>query len=143
MQIDLVRQKIGRIRHVAELLSVGLPSQPEALVNDEDALHLVAFRVYLGLQEALDLASHLVADQGWGPAASLREHFEILARQGVLDARLAATLADGVKIRNLIGHAYGELDPDSDGHANGDGHANAYAEPDAEYLCRRESAAAH
>ncbi len=110
-RIDLVRDKIRRIRHVVELLERCLPDAPAALARDEDALHLVAFRVYLGLQEGIDLASHIIADEGWGPAASLREHFVILARQGVIDADIAASFGDGVKIRNLIGHAYGDVDP--------------------------------
>jgi uncharacterized protein YutE (UPF0331/DUF86 family) len=110
-QVELVREKTKRLLHVVELLAAGLPGQPQALAVSEDVLHLVAFRVYLGLQEALDLAAHVVADEGWGPAASLREHFEILARHGVLPAAVAQALADGVKVRNLIGHAYGEVDP--------------------------------
>lgn len=110
-QVELVRDKVRRLLHVGELLRTSLPDRPEALGSNEDVLHLVAFRVYLGLQEALDLASHVIADEGWGPAASLREHFEILARHGVLQPALAQALADGVKVRNLIGHAYGDVDP--------------------------------
>lgn len=41
----------------------------------------------------------------------MREHFDTLARQGVLPGELAGELAAGLKIRNLIGHAYGEVDP--------------------------------
>jgi uncharacterized protein YutE (UPF0331/DUF86 family) len=71
----------------------------------------VSFRVYLAMQEAIDLASHVLADHGWGPASSLRDHFAILERRGVIAAALATPLADGVKVRNLIGHAYAEVDP--------------------------------
>ncbi|MBI5477941.1 MAG: DUF86 domain-containing protein [Deltaproteobacteria bacterium] len=110
-QVEIVRAKIKRLRHVTGLLHGCLPARPDALAADEDVLHLVAFRVYLGLQEALDVASHVIADEGWGPAASLREHFELLARHGVLQPALAQSLADGVKVRNLIGHAYGDVDP--------------------------------
>jgi uncharacterized protein YutE (UPF0331/DUF86 family) len=35
----------------------------------------------------------------------------VLAARGVLDAGLAAELSAGVKVRNLIGHAYAALDP--------------------------------
>ncbi|HEY3358998.1 MAG TPA: HepT-like ribonuclease domain-containing protein [Polyangia bacterium] len=110
-QLDLVREKVRRLRHVVELLVSGLPGEGAVLQRDEDRLHLVSFRVYLGLQEALDLASHVISDEGWGPVSSLREHFDVLARQGVLDPQLAQELAAGVKIRNLIGHAYGDIDP--------------------------------
>lgn len=111
IRIELVRDKIRRIRHVIELLRQSTPEDPTGLAHDEDRLHLVAYRVYLGMQEAIDLASHMIADEGWGPVASLREHFDTLARNGALSPNVAASLAAGVKIRNLIGHAYGDLDP--------------------------------
>jgi len=111
VRIDLVRDKIRRLRESVGLLRAALPGSPADLARDRDRLDLVSFRVYLGLQEAIDLASHLIADEGWGPAASLRDHFAILAGHGVVDATLAAELGDGIKIRNLIGHAYAQVDP--------------------------------
>ena len=35
----------------------------------------------------------------------------MLAAKGALDATLAQKLAAGVKVRNLIGHAYAQVDP--------------------------------
>jgi len=88
-----------------------LPADSAALAADKDRLDLVAFRVYLVMQEAVDLATHVIADHGWGPAGSLRDHFSMLASRGVLDAALANELSAGVKVQNLIGHAYAALDP--------------------------------
>lgn len=110
VRIELVRDKIRRLRDTVAALRDALPANHTGLSN-RDALDLVSFRVYLGLQEAIDLASHLIADEGWGPAPSLRDHFTILASQQVLEPGLAMTLASGVKVRNLIGHAYADVDP--------------------------------
>jgi len=63
------------------------------------------------VQEALDLASHVVADEGWGPVSSLREHFSPLGRRRALREGLARQLADAVELRNPIGHAYAAVDP--------------------------------
>jgi uncharacterized protein YutE (UPF0331/DUF86 family) len=68
--------------------------------------------VYLVVQGSIDLCSHLIADQGWGPVPSLRDHFSILAGKGILPASVAQDLAAAIKVRNLIGHAYAEIDPD-------------------------------
>lgn len=54
----------------------------------------------------------MVADQGWGPAPSLREHFVILRERGVIDAATESSLGAGVKVRNLIAHGYAEVDRD-------------------------------
>lgn len=111
VRLDLVRDKIRRIREVADALRRRMPARPEEVAADEDLRDLVAFRFYLGIQLAIDLASHVIADEAWGPAPDLRTHFSILLQRGVIDADVAQALAAGVKIRNLVGHAYGALDP--------------------------------
>jgi uncharacterized protein YutE (UPF0331/DUF86 family) len=111
VRVDLVHDKVRRLRATLAALAGCLPADPAALGASRDARDLASFRVYLSMQEAIDLCSHLIADEGWGPAPSLRDHFTILADKGVIDAGLAGHLAAGVKIRNLIGHAYVEIDP--------------------------------
>lgn len=111
VRLDLVRDKIRRIREVTDALRRRIPDRPEDVASDEDLRDLIAFRFYLGIQLAIDLASHVIADEGWGPAPDLRAHFQILAQRGVIDAQVARSLGAGVKIRNLVGHAYGALDP--------------------------------
>lgn len=110
VQIEIVRDKIRRLRETVAGLRSALPADI-ARFSDRDVLDLVSFRVYLSVQEAIDLASHLIADEGWGPVPSLREHFVVLAMRGVLEPEIANTLAASVKIRNLIGHAYAAVDP--------------------------------
>jgi uncharacterized protein YutE (UPF0331/DUF86 family) len=111
VRVDLVRDKVRRLRDTAALLRACVPESPVGLSGNPDALHLVSFRVYLGMQEAIDLASHLIADEGWGPAPSLRDHFTILASKGVLTDLVAKGLGAGVKVRNLIAHGYAVVDP--------------------------------
>jgi uncharacterized protein YutE (UPF0331/DUF86 family) len=111
VRMDLVREKIRRLRATLDLLARCLPADA-AVLADRDALDLVSFRVYLAMHEAVDLASHMIADEGWGPAPSLREHFDILRDRGVIDASLQVALASGVKVRNLIAHGYVEVDRD-------------------------------
>ena len=111
VRLDLVRDKIGRLRETAALLRACLPGQAAAMAASRDVRDLVSFRVYLVMQEAIDLCSHVIADQGWGPVPSLRDHFSLLADKGVLSSDLAGRLSAGVKLRNLVGHGYAEVDP--------------------------------
>jgi uncharacterized protein YutE (UPF0331/DUF86 family) len=109
--VDLVRAKVARLRNTAAALR-GSMRTPAGLRASRDALDLVAFRFYLVVQEAVDLSSHVVSDQGWGPLPTLREHFSVLRDKGVLPGPVADALAAAIKIRNLIGHAYVDIDPD-------------------------------
>lgn len=110
VKVDLVAQKAHRLGDVARALAGCLPVAWAALDADRDKRDLVAFRVYLVMQEAVDLAAHVIADRGWGPAPNLRDHFGILASKGVIAPDVATDLSAGIKIRNLIGHAYVEID---------------------------------
>jgi len=112
VQLDLVRDKVARVRDAAAWLRDCLPASPNEMTANRNLRDLVSFRVYLVIQEAIDLCSHVIADQGWGPVASLRDHFTFLADKGVLPPSLAGQLATGVKVRNLIGHAYAAVDPE-------------------------------
>jgi uncharacterized protein YutE (UPF0331/DUF86 family) len=111
VRLDLVRDKISRLRDTTAWLRACLPEQTAAMTASRDVRDLVSFRVYLVMQEAIDLCSHVIADQGWGPVPSLRDHFSLLAEKAVLSSDLAGRLSAGVKLRNLVGHGYAEVDP--------------------------------
>lgn len=111
VQLEVVRQKIAAMRDTGQWLKACLPATPADMVSDRNVRDLVSFRVYLLVQEAIDICSHLIADQGWGPVPSLRDHFMFLADKGVLPSGLAGQLAAAVKVRNLVGHGYVAVDP--------------------------------
>ena len=112
VRLELVRDKIVRLRDTAMALRSCLPGTVTVMAVNRDVRDLVSFRVYLAVQEAIDLCSHVIADQGWGPVASLRDHFTLMANKGVLPAELSEQLATAVKIRNLVGHGYADVDPE-------------------------------
>jgi uncharacterized protein YutE (UPF0331/DUF86 family) len=111
VQLEVVRQKVARMRDTGERLKACLPAGAGDMISNRDVRDLVSFRVYLLVQDAIDICSHVIADQGWGPVPSLRDHFTFLADRGVLPAGLARQLAAAVKVRNLVGHGYVEVDP--------------------------------
>jgi uncharacterized protein YutE (UPF0331/DUF86 family) len=78
-----------------------------ANVKDRD---LAAFYLLLAVQEAVDLAAHVVADAGWGPPDDAGSAFDLLADNGVLERPLADSLRGAVGLRNLIAHGYARLD---------------------------------
>ena len=100
----------GELRNLPRLRVLLVKPIPVA-VSPRDVRDLVSFRVYLVMQDAIDLCSHVIADQGWGPVPSLRDHFAVLADKGVLPSDLADRLSAGVKLRNLVGRGYAEVDP--------------------------------
>lgn len=86
--------------------------KPDAasLAADRDALDLVAFNLMLCVQICADLASHLIADEGWPPAKNLAQSFARLHEHGALDAATASALGRAVGLRNVVAHGYAGVD---------------------------------
>lgn len=104
------------LRKVAELLRYAadvrarVQVEPERFEADEDLHDLAAFHLLLALQNAADLAFHLVADRGLSVPGSQREAYEALARQGTIDHDLATALGDAAGLPNRLAHQYGTVD---------------------------------
>jgi uncharacterized protein YutE (UPF0331/DUF86 family) len=101
--------------HVMKEMSNRLePYRPELLSGRTwgDGIYLVFSDVAGAAECALDLANHLIADQGWRTPTTYREVFEILAEQSVLDAKLAEQMQAWAGLRNVLVHVYLEIDHD-------------------------------
>jgi uncharacterized protein YutE (UPF0331/DUF86 family) len=68
--------------------------------------------LFVAIQEAVDIAFHIVADEGWGMPGSYAEAFRILADKRVIDGALAEPLEGCARLRNRIAHGYTSLDPE-------------------------------
>jgi uncharacterized protein YutE (UPF0331/DUF86 family) len=83
----------------------------EDLRRDRDALDLVAFNLMLAVQACADVASHVIADEGWPPAMSLGAAFERLRDHGVISepsVRRSCARSDC----NVIAHGYAGVRPE-------------------------------
>lgn len=106
--------RIGRVRSHR-------PLDATILAADRDARDLVSFNLMLAVQSCADIASHLIADEGWPPATSLAEAFQRLREHGVLSAATADALRRAAGLRNVVAHGYADVKPDLLFTAAGDG----------------------
>lgn len=74
-------------------------------LQDSVILHLMQ-----AVQGCIDLAAHVVSDEGLGVAASTRDFFYILAEKKLIDAELSENLVKAVGFRNLLAHEYARID---------------------------------
>jgi uncharacterized protein YutE (UPF0331/DUF86 family) len=102
-KLAIVREHILRVRRRR-------PEAVEAFVADIDMQDATAMSFVVAVQEAADIAFHVVADEGWGLAGSYRDAFDALARHGVVTAAHANELADCAKVRNRVVHGYTTVD---------------------------------
>jgi uncharacterized protein YutE (UPF0331/DUF86 family) len=107
---ELVLRKLAILQDHLQRARRRRPGTIEALVADQDLQDALSMSLLVAIQEALDIAFHIAADEGWGIPGSYAESFELLARNGVLDAELARGMAGAAGLRNRIAHGYATLD---------------------------------
>jgi uncharacterized protein YutE (UPF0331/DUF86 family) len=104
---DLVVSKLAELAEHVARVRTRRPATVDDLRRDRDALDLVAFNLMLAVQACADVASHVIADEGWPPATSLGAAFERLRDHGVIRATVCDALVRAVGLRNVIAHGYG------------------------------------
>lgn len=58
------------------------------------------------MQASIDLAAHVIADEGLGLPSELKENFVVLERVGILSNTLSGRLQKMVGFRNVAVHDY-------------------------------------
>jgi uncharacterized protein YutE (UPF0331/DUF86 family) len=104
-KLSAIRDAVARVRDV-------LPDSVEAFRQDRTAREVVTLNLFVALQEAIAVAMHWLADEGWAVPQSYAEAFTILADRKVLDRDLALRLRAAAGLRNLIAHQYGVVNVD-------------------------------
>jgi uncharacterized protein YutE (UPF0331/DUF86 family) len=82
VRADLVTAKLAEIADRIDRVRSRCPDSAEALEGDRDAIEIVSFNLMLAVQACADVASHLIADEGWPAAPSLGASFERLRDHG-------------------------------------------------------------
>ena len=108
---DLIAAKLVELCERAVRARSKCPASADELSTDSDALDLVSFNLMLAVQSCADIASHLIADEGWTPAATLAAGFHRLRDQGVISASTAEALCRATGLRNVVAHGYSGVNP--------------------------------
>lgn len=80
------------------------------LFGSEDALPAAKYRLVVAVEAAVDTADHIIASEGLRQATSFADSFRSMEESGWLDHRLAASLQDAARFRNLLVHQYAVVD---------------------------------
>lgn len=83
---------------------------PVELGADPVRLGHVKYLLVTLLEGCLDAAHHVGAAEGYAPISTNAESMLELGRHGLLDERLATSMAQAVRFRNVLVHGYAEVD---------------------------------
>jgi uncharacterized protein YutE (UPF0331/DUF86 family) len=103
-------EKVAAVeRHLARVAD-RLPPDPADMTPSTDATDAVVLHLWQAVQLVVDLAMALCVDLRLGAPVSYGEAFRKLADAGYLEPDLAGRLARAAGFRNVVVHAYEQLD---------------------------------
>ena len=105
---DIILAKLAIIRRCLQRIQSKTGGDPEA-IDDIDIQDIVVLNLQRAIQATIDLAAQLITIHRWGLPASLKEHFTLLAGQGLIDQELSRHLEAMVGFRNIAVHEYQDL----------------------------------
>jgi uncharacterized protein YutE (UPF0331/DUF86 family) len=98
-----VRKYINRIR---EKGNIEFPT----FLEDIDCQEIVLFNLQMAIQNCIDIAAHIISDEGFGIPGSTGDLFYLLEENHYLDQAMTEKMIKTVGLRNLIVHEYGKID---------------------------------
>ncbi len=107
---DIVLAKTAIIQRCLKRIADVTHLDPASL-HDLDIQDIFVLNLQRAVQAAIDMAGHIVADEGLGLPQSLRDHFDMLVTNKIVTPDLGKKLNAMVGFRNIAVHEYQNLDP--------------------------------
>lgn len=108
---DVVLEKTKQIQNCLRRIQEVTHGDP-VLLNDIDNQDIFVLNLQRAVQASIDLAAHVIADEGLGLPSELKENFLILEKSGIISSELSANLQRMVGFRNIAVHDYKSIDVD-------------------------------
>lgn len=108
---DVIFEKIKQLQNCLRRIQDVTHGKVESL-NNIDVQDIFVLNLQRSVQVAIDLAAHVIADEGLGLPSELKENFVILEKAGVINSALSKKLQKMVGFRNIAVHDYKSIDVD-------------------------------
>lgn len=106
----VLAERVAAVQRHLQRVADRLPEDAGQLRPMDDATDAVILHLWQAVQITIDLAVSWCVRRGLGAPTTYGDAFVRLGRAGAVDAELAARLSRAAGFRNLLVHAYGDLD---------------------------------
>ncbi len=106
----MIIAKAASVRGHLDRIAAKTESGLEVFLADIDRQDVVAFNLHLAVEGCIDIAAHIISENGWGVPGSASEMFYLLEEKGLLEVELTERMIMAVGLRNLIVHEYGKIE---------------------------------
>lgn len=110
--IDLIMAKSGSVEKHLRRIRLKADTDLQTFLNDLDRQESILFNLQMAIQNCIDIAAHIISDEGFGVPGSTNDMFYLLEDNGFLSRDLTEKMVKAVGFRNLMVHEYGKIDMD-------------------------------
>ena len=107
---DVLAERAMAVQRHLSRVAERLPPTPELLRPGSDASDAVVLHLWQAVQVVIDLALAACLRFNLGTPTSYADAFRRLTAAGVIDAALGARSSRAGRLRNVVAHAYDQLD---------------------------------
>jgi uncharacterized protein YutE (UPF0331/DUF86 family) len=104
VKTEAVREKMERAASWLNDVELVLSRLPKEISEDTQEWDLASFRLFLAIQECIDLSAHWIACSAWKCPTDAPSAFDLLADLKAIDRDLAIRLREVVSLRDRISH---------------------------------------
>ena len=110
MPPDVLNRKALSLLRCLGRIRLKTPRSAKLLKADLDAQDIVSVNLQRAVQLCVDIAAHVLAEQGTDVPMRMRDAFESLANKSLISARTKEWMQKAVGFRNRAVHEYDEID---------------------------------
>lgn len=112
LDAQVLGERVAAVERHLRRVTARLPDTPERLRDEPDASDAVILHLWQAVQIVIDVAVSLCVGLGLAVPSTYADAFWALHRERVLGEELAERLVRAAGFRNVLVHAYEELDLD-------------------------------
>lgn len=106
MDKELINRKTVQLERALGRIVGHLGRNSAAFSADYDAQDIVYRNFQIVVQNCVDIASHIIAEENLEIPRTMGESFEVLSRHRIIPAAMAGELRNMTVLRNIIVHDY-------------------------------------
>ena len=107
---DLILLKAGSVTKYLERVRLKSDTDLDTFLLDLDRQESIMFNLQQAVQICIDIAAHIVSDEGYGVPGSTSEMFYLLEDNGIIEKEITEKMVLAVGFRNLVAHEYEKID---------------------------------
>ena len=107
---DLIVAKAGSIQKHLKRITAKSDVDMNTFLSDIDRQEVISFNLHLAIENCIDIAAHIISEEGYGVPGSASDMFYILEENSYVSRELTEKMVKAIGLRNLIVHEYAKVD---------------------------------